>query len=147
VRPNDLVDLAANVMDWRHVRHVPVEDDEGRLVGLVSHRNVLRLLVRGLPGGSNEAISVSSIMKSNPLTVTPQTPTLEAIKLMRENKVGCLPVVEADRLVGIVTAYDFLIASASLFEKYLTPNGEASGDNGLLENASTGEALITKGVG
>lgn len=147
VRPNDLVDLAANVMDWRHVRHVPVEDGEGRLVGLVSHRTLLRLLVRGISGGSNEAISVSSIMKSNPLTVTPQTPTLEAIKLMRENKVGCLPVVEADRLVGIVTAYDFLIASASLFEKYLTPNGEASGDNGLLENASTGEALITKGVG
>ena len=86
-------------------------------------------------------------MKTNPLTVTPQTPTLEAIKLMRENKVGCLPVVEADRLVGIVTAYDFLIASASLFEKYLTPNEETSGDNGLLENASTGEALITKGVG
>jgi CBS domain-containing protein len=147
VRPNDLVDLAANVMDWRHVRHVPVEDGEGRLVGLVSHRTLLRLLVRGISGGSNESISVSSIMKSNPLTVTPQTPTLEAIKLMRENKVGCLPVVEADRLVGIVTAYDFLIASASLFEKYLTPNGEASGDNGLLENASTGEALITKGVG
>jgi len=147
VRPNDLVDLAANVMDWRHVRHVPVEDGEGRLVGLVSHRTLLRLLVRGIPGGSNESMSVSSIMKFNPLTVTPQTPTLEAIKLMRENKVGCLPVVEADRLVGIVTAYDFLIASASLFEKYLTPNEEASGDNGLLENASTGEALITKGVG
>jgi predicted transcriptional regulator/gamma-glutamyl:cysteine ligase YbdK (ATP-grasp superfamily) len=148
VRPNDLVDLAANVMDWRHVRHVPVEDGEGRLVGLVSHRALLRILVRGIPGGgSSESISVSSIMKSNPLTVIPQTPTLEAIKLMRENKVGCLPVVEADRLVGIVTAYDFLIASASLFEKYLTPNEETIGDNGQLENASTGEALITKGVG
>jgi CBS domain-containing protein len=148
VRPNDLVDLAANVMDWRHVRHVPVEDGEGRLVGLVSHRALLRLLVRGIPGGgSSESISVSSIMKFNPLTVIPQTPTLEAIKLMRENKVGCLPVVEADRLVGIVTAYDFLIASASLFEKYLTPNEETSGDNDLLENASIGEALITKGVG
>jgi CBS domain-containing protein len=56
-------------------------------------------------------------------------------------------VVEADRLVGIVTAYDFLAASASLFEKYLTANEETSGDNGLLENASISEALITKGVG
>jgi CBS domain-containing protein len=147
VRPNDLVDLAANVMDWRHVRHVPVEDDEGHLVGLISHRNVLRLLVRGLPVGEADYMAVSSIMKSNPLTVTPQTPTLEAIKLMRENKVGCLPVVEADRLVGIVTAYDFLIASASLFEKYLAPTEETIGDNGLLENASISEALITKGVG
>src|SRR5436305_8705466 len=128
VRPNDLADLAANVMDWRHVRHVPVEDDEGRLVGLVSHRNLLRLLARGLHSSSVEPISVSSIMKTNPLTVTPQTPTLEAMNLMRENHVGCLPVVEAGRLVGIVTAYDFLSASARLFEKYLTAKTDVSED-------------------
>jgi predicted transcriptional regulator/gamma-glutamyl:cysteine ligase YbdK (ATP-grasp superfamily) len=146
MRPGDLADLAANVMDWRHIRHVPVEDDEGRLVGLVSHRSLMRLLARRIPGGNSEAISISSIMKCNPLTVTPQTPTLEAINLMRENRVGCLPVVEADRLVGIVTAYDFLAASASLFEKYLTANGGASGDYELLEDVSTGEALITKGA-
>jgi CBS domain-containing protein/gamma-glutamyl:cysteine ligase YbdK (ATP-grasp superfamily) len=128
VRPNDLADLAANVMDWRHVRHVPVEDDEGRLVGLVSHRNLLRLLARGIQSSSIEPISVSSIMKANPLTVTPQTPTLEAMNLMRENHVGCLPVVEAGRLVGIVTAYDFLSASAKLFEKYLTAKTDVSED-------------------
>ena len=44
VRPDDLVDLAASVMTWRHIRHVPVEDAEGRLVGLVSHRALLKLL-------------------------------------------------------------------------------------------------------
>jgi CBS domain-containing protein/gamma-glutamyl:cysteine ligase YbdK (ATP-grasp superfamily) len=126
VRPDDLVDLAANVMDWQHVRHVPVEDDEGHLVGIVSHRNLLRLLARGMPGRSDDPISVSSIMKTNPLTVTPQTPTLEAINLMRENHVGCLPVVEAGSLVGIVTAYDFLAASAKLFEKYLTTKTDVS---------------------
>ena len=38
VKPDDLIDLAASVMDWRHIRHVPVEDDEGHLVGLVTHR-------------------------------------------------------------------------------------------------------------
>lgn len=146
VRPGDLADLAANVMDWRHVRHVPVEDDEGHLVGLISHRSLLRLLARRMPGESTEAISVSSIMKRQPLTVTPQTPTLEAISLMRENHVGCLPVVEADRLVGIVTAYDFLVASASLFEKYLTTNEVESGDNGMSDVASTGKSLFAKGV-
>jgi CBS domain-containing protein len=117
-------------MDWRHVRHVPVEDDAGRLIGIVSHRDLLRLLARGVPAGGAEPLAVSSVMRQNPLTVSPQTPTLEAINLMRTSKVGCLPVVEAGRLVGIITAYDFLVASASLFEKYLTANG---GDGELLE--------------
>lgn len=146
VRPDDLADLAANVMDWRHVRHVPVEDDEGRLVGLVSHRNLLHLLARGISSSNIEPISVSSIMKANPLTVTPQTPTLEAINLMRANHVGCLPVVEAGRLVGIVTAYDFLAASARLFEKYLTTSTHDSEGNDLSKDASLKEDLLTKGV-
>ncbi|HEX8889280.1 MAG TPA: CBS domain-containing protein [Pyrinomonadaceae bacterium] len=144
VRPDDLVDLAANVMDWRHVRHVPVEDDEGRLVGLVSHRNLLRLLARGITAGNGEPISVGSIMKANPLTVTPQTPTLEAINLMRENHVGCLPVTEAGRLVGIVTAYDFLSASARLFEKYLKTSTPDKEGNPLLEASSIDDIALAK---
>jgi gamma-glutamylcysteine synthetase len=43
LRPDDLVDLAASLMDWRHIRHVPVEDEDGHLVGLVTHRGLLRL--------------------------------------------------------------------------------------------------------
>jgi CBS domain-containing protein/gamma-glutamyl:cysteine ligase YbdK (ATP-grasp superfamily) len=146
VRPDDLVDLAANVMDWRHVRHVPVEDDEGRLVGIVSHRYLLRLLARGMSSSNDEPICVSSIMKTNPLTATPQTPTLEAINLMRTNHVGCLPVVEAGRLVGIVTAYDFLVASARLFEKYLTTDTRETEGSALMKNALLMEELMTKGV-
>src|SRR5262245_14394386 len=56
--PDDLVDLAASVMEWRHIRHVPVEDDEGRLVGLISHRDLLRLLARGLLSRSAKEVSV-----------------------------------------------------------------------------------------
>ncbi|HEV2864441.1 MAG TPA: glutamate-cysteine ligase family protein [Pyrinomonadaceae bacterium] len=121
VRPDDLVDLAASVMDWKHVRHVPVEDGEGRLVGLVSHRDILRLLARGMPAGGDEPVLVSAIMKAEPVTAAPDTPTLEAIDLMRSRKVGCLPVVENGVLVGIVTAQDFLAASARLFEERLGP--------------------------
>jgi CBS domain-containing protein len=117
VRPDDLVDLAASVMDWRHIRHVPVEDEAGRLVGLVTHRDVLRLLARGGGGG---AVSVREIMKPDPVTVAPTAGTLDAIRLMRERCVGCLPVVEGGALVGIVTAKDFLDAAAKLFEERLT---------------------------
>ena len=126
VRPDDLIDLAASVMHWRHVRHVPVEDDEGRLVGLLSHRNLLRLVAGRGTGKLQEAVTVRDIMKADPLTVSPQTPTLEAIDLMREHGVGCLPVVEGGALVGIVTAHDFLAASARLFEERLRANGAGS---------------------
>jgi CBS domain-containing protein len=118
VRPDDLVDLAASVMDWRHIRHVPVEDEDGRLVGLVTHRALLRLLIRGTQ--SQNTLTVSTIMKTDPMTVCSTTPTLEALELMRQNKVGCLPVVDDGQLVGIVTSYDFLDAAARLFKERLS---------------------------
>ena len=120
LRPDDLVDLAASVMDWRHIRHVPVEDEEGRLVGLITHRALLRLLSRGQKTQNNNPLTVCEIMKTDPLTVCSTTPTLEALELMRSNKVGCLPVVDDNQLVGIVTSYDFLDASARLFREQLT---------------------------
>jgi CBS domain-containing protein len=120
VRPDDPVDLAASVMDWRHIRHVPVEDDEGRLVGLVTHRALLRLLIRGAQTQNTNPFTVREIMKTDPVTVSSTTPTLEALELMRRNKVGCLPVMDDGQLVGIVTSYDFLDASARLFKERLT---------------------------
>jgi CBS domain-containing protein/gamma-glutamyl:cysteine ligase YbdK (ATP-grasp superfamily) len=123
VSPDDLIDLAASVMDWRHIRHVPVEDRDGRLVGLVSHRGLLRNLSRGNREGG--LITVREVMIANPLTVTPATSSLEAIEVMRRNRIGCLPVVEGDQLVGILTSYDFLEASAILFEQHLAPPAEA----------------------
>jgi CBS domain-containing protein/gamma-glutamyl:cysteine ligase YbdK (ATP-grasp superfamily) len=124
VQPDDLIDLAASVMDWRHIRHVPVEDEDGRLVGLVTHRNLLRLVSSGVREKSISAITVREIMVPNPVTVSSTTPTLEAIKIMREQRLGCLPVVEGGELVGIVTSYDFLDASARLFEQHLTARTE-----------------------
>ncbi|HEU4930504.1 MAG TPA: CBS domain-containing protein [Pyrinomonadaceae bacterium] len=119
VSPEDLIDLAASVMDWRHIRHVPVEDTEGRLVGLVTHRGLLRIISSGNRSTEANPVTVRDVMVKNPLTVSPSTSSLEAIEVMRTNRVGCLPVVEGDHLVGIVTSYDFLDASARLFQRHL----------------------------
>jgi CBS domain-containing protein len=128
VQPGDLIDLAASVMDWRHIRHVPVEGEDGRLVGLITHRNLLRLISTSSRENNICSITVRDVMVSNPVTVSPSTPTLEAIKIMREQRLGCLPVVEGDQLVGIVTSYDFLDASARLFEQHLSaPSNTAKG--------------------
>jgi CBS domain-containing protein/gamma-glutamyl:cysteine ligase YbdK (ATP-grasp superfamily) len=129
VRPDDLIDLAASMMDWRHVRHVPVEDEEGRLVGLVTHRALLRLLSTKSNGSNSHGfgvaaaaapapVTVQEIMVQNPITISASTPSLEAIELMRTHNIGCLPVVEGDQLVGIVTSFDFLEASARVFEQH-----------------------------
>ncbi len=119
VHPEDVVDLAASLMDWRHIRHVPVEDDDGKLVGLVSHRSLLRMVGGGLRNRDKGHVAVKDIMKSQPVTVTPATPTLEAIEIMRERRVGCLPVVEGDKLVGIITEHDLIQVASILFEQQL----------------------------
>ncbi len=129
VKPYDLIDLAASVMDWRHIRHVPVEDEDGRLAGLVTHRGLLRILNNGNRAGTDDApTTVREVMIADPVTVSPATSSLEAIQIMRSNRVGCLPVVENDQLVGIVTSYDFLEAAARLFQQHLaTPVEKADG--------------------
>ena len=118
VRPGDIVDFAASLMDWRHVRHVPVEDDDGALVGLVSHRSLLRLVATGKIGGDNK-VTVSEIMNPNPVSIGPDTNTVDAIRLMRESQLACLPVVENGKLVGLVTEHDLLVVSSHLLERYL----------------------------
>jgi CBS domain-containing protein len=119
VGPDDLIDLAASVMDWRHIRHVPVEDQEGRLVGLVTHRGLLRMMINS--AASNARLTtVQEVMVQDPITVSPSTSSLEAMEIMRQNRLGCLPVVEADQLVGIITSYDFLEATAKLFQQHLS---------------------------
>ncbi len=118
VRPDDIVDFAATLMDWRHVRQVPVEDNEGRLVGLVSHRALLRLVAKGGISGAQK-VSVREIMTADPITVAPDTRTVDAIRMMRERQLACLPVVENDKLVGLVTEHDLIVVSSHLLERYL----------------------------
>lgn len=118
VRPDDIVDFAASLMEWRYVRHVPVEDDSGRLLGLVSHRQLLRLVARGLDKGA-EPVMVRDIMRPEPISVLPDTSTVDAIRLMRANRLSCLPVTENDKLVGLVTEYDLIVVASKLLEEVL----------------------------
>ncbi|MGD2116192.1 MAG: CBS domain-containing protein [Acidobacteriota bacterium] len=119
VRPDDLVDLAANLMDWEHIRHVPVEDHDGNLVGILSHRTLVRLLARGAAGHRDGPIAVRDIMKPDPVTVSPETLTLDAIETMRRHAVSCLPVVEGTKLVGILTERDLIAVTADLLDQQL----------------------------
>ncbi len=118
VHEDEVIDLVAAMMDWKHIRHVPVEDHEHRLVGLVTHRTLLRLLARG--EDRSRGIPVKEIMHKEVVTCRPETSTLEAIATMRRHRVACLPVVEDDRLVGIVTERDLIELAAHLLEDELS---------------------------
>jgi CBS domain-containing protein len=120
LHPEDVIDLAASLMDWEHIRYVPVEDDQGNLVGLLTQRGLLRKLSTSKESSDGgEPLSVRDVMVSNPVTVAPGDTTIAAIEVMREHRIGCLPVVDHGRLVGLVTEHDFIDAAANLLEETL----------------------------
>lgn len=121
VNEDEAIDLVASVMDWHRVRHVPVEDNNHRLVGLVSTRTLLRLLVKVQAGVMplDRPVPVSTIMEREVVTVPPDTRTLDAIRIMREHHVSSLPVVKEGKLVGIVTEADFVEIARELLEEKL----------------------------
>ncbi len=118
VRPDDLVDFAASLMDWKHIRHVPVEDDAGKFVGLVSHRQLLRIVAEGKQV-DKEPVAVRDIMNPEPLVISSECPTVDAIRIMRRERVACLPVVDAGTLVGVVTEADLINVAGKLLETFL----------------------------
>lgn len=120
VNENELVDLVANLMDWKHIRYVPVEDAQHRLVGIVTYRSLLRFMVKRMANLSPQTVPVSEVMLRDPLSVLPTTTTSEAIVLMRDRRIGCLPVVEDGRLVGIITENDFMVIAGQLLEQQLS---------------------------
>lgn len=105
----------SDLMDDIHVRHMPVKDKEGRLVGLVSQRDLLRSALytsKDLPLTEQRELlkrmTVGEIMTSDPETAEMDDNIEEAGRIMLENKLGCLPVVEGGKLVGILTEADFV---------------------------------------
>lgn len=111
VGEDELLDLVAAMMEWRHIRNVPVEDSNHHLVGLVTHRTLLRVLIEGHTDPNamrTREIPVREVMERHVPTTTPGTSALDALGEMRRREVACLPVVEGERLVGIVSERDFL---------------------------------------
>lgn len=116
VKDDDLIDLAASIMNWKHIRHVPVEDKNGKFTGLITSRIILKYY--GSSSGDDlKPVFVRDIKLKNPVTVSPETKTLDAISVMHEKKLGCLPVVKNEMLLGIVTEHDFMNLSANLLKE------------------------------
>jgi acetoin utilization protein AcuB len=96
-------------------RHVPIVDETGTLVGIISDRDVSRMapsmLARMTPDEYNqifEGTPITVAMTKNPITVGPDTPIRDAVQIFYEKKIGALVVTEAEKVVGILTVTDML---------------------------------------
>ena len=116
---NDKLSVADTLMRTDRIRHLPVVDDAGRVVGIVSQRDLFfNALVRALGFGSTtrdrmlESILVKEVMTEDVVTTTPEAEITTAAQLMVDRKIGCLPVVDAEVLVGILSESDIVSAVA-----------------------------------
>ncbi|MGB0390627.1 MAG: CBS domain-containing protein [Salibacteraceae bacterium] len=103
VRENDLIDLVASIMKWRKIRHIPVEDDQGKLLGLITAKTLKKYFESKTESSLDTA---AQIMVKELYTVEPNVDIKHAMLKMIDKKIGCLPVVENNELVGIVTDVD-----------------------------------------
>jgi acetoin utilization protein AcuB len=112
VGPDTSLPEAFALLQLHSIRHLPVVEGD-RLLGLVSDRNLrLKMVPSHGRGGHSYRFprggTVREVMVQDPLTVTPHHPVEDAAILLHDYKVGCLPVVEGDKLVGVITVVDIL---------------------------------------
>lgn len=105
VNENDLANLATQMMQWKEIHHMPVENSRGKLAGLLTWTHAQKFEAQQ---EQNSNLVVSDIMTTDVITVHPDTHILDAIKTMKNNEIGCLPVVMDGDLVGIVTIKDVI---------------------------------------
>ena len=114
ISESDTLSTVEDIMTLGRVRHMPVVH-AGKLVGVVSERDLLRTSLSNLTEfGSEErrlflhAVEIARVMSAPPITIAPDATVEEAARVMADRKIGCLPVLEDDRLLGIVTETDVL---------------------------------------
>ena len=108
---HETVDLASTIITLGRIRHLPVTDSHNRVRGLVTHRDVLECLAqmyRDDEKADPSKLEVGRMMTRDVATVEPDAPLADAAALMFRRKFGCLPVVENEELVGIITESDFV---------------------------------------
>lgn len=122
VHQDDPVDLVAKIMDWRKIRHIPVEDQDGMLVGLITSRLLLRFFSQKYIAEKDGPIpTVETIMipKKDLFTISPDDAISKAMDIIQNKGVGCLPVMKNNSLIGMITEAEFPNIIRSLMKRPL----------------------------
>ncbi len=124
LKPTDTVHQAREFMLEKRIRHIPIVDEQDKLVGLLTKRDVLAASVSVLADLNTRerdelesSIPVGEIMVTEVVVAQEDTLLIEAARFMLEQKQGCLPVFAGSKLIGILTEADFLKLSLYLMEK------------------------------
>lgn len=104
VNEHDLAKLATSIMSWKDIHHLPVKNNDHKLVGLLTWTHMKKF---GTTTRTDQSL-VSDIMTKDVITISPDATIREAISIMKENEIGCLPVVHKDSLIGIITIKDVI---------------------------------------
>ena len=118
----DTLAMARRQIERGGVHHLPVIDDDERVIGLITYHGILKAwLSHGRPNTESAGeiagdIPVDMLMEKDVVTVEPETTAAEAARLIETNRFGSLPVTKGDKLVGIVTAGDFVRFAQRHFE-------------------------------
>ena len=117
-KEDDLIDRIPNLMSWKNVSYIPVENDDNELIGLVTYTELINYYARHTK--EEQAITVvKDIMIKDPISIDAETLTIEAINIMRKKEIGCLPIVRGgNTLVGIVTKEDFVNVADHFLQEY-----------------------------
>jgi CBS domain-containing membrane protein len=119
----DSVDLARRLMKKGRIRHLPIIDGQEQLIGLITHRKILGAwLSHGDPRHERARevardIPVEMLMDKDVITTWPESPAADAVVLMETHHLGCLPVLDDGKVVGILTESDFLRYARLYFER------------------------------
>jgi len=124
VHPYDIVELVADMMDWQKLRYVLVENGRGKLIGLVSSGLLLRHY-RNKDKHNERATIVKDIMVKNPKYIGPEASIKKAMQMMQSNRIGCLPVIKNDKLIGVITEKNFRSIAATLLNILINKEKDA----------------------
>lgn len=105
VQKDDILLMVAELMNWKDIHFMPVEDANGKLQGIVTSQMVLKAISENK---QKKNITAGEIMVSGLKTVSPQTTVKEAMKILIKSPIACLPVVAGDELIGMLTQRQFL---------------------------------------
>jgi len=138
VRADQSLRVALEQMHQNTVKHLPVMSQTGHLIGIVSDRDARHALNSPYvlrEGWQDEtlvdSLQVRAVMTAAPIVVEPQTGADEVARLMLTHRIGCLPVMRAETLVGIVTRSDVLVAFMTVHRHY-----ERLSDLGVITSAN-----------
>lgn len=118
LKASNTIQDANDLMKTQKVRHIPIVNDFDRLIGLVSQRDILASTSPlSLRQPEEMTASLTYIMTRKVHTISRSTSLTHAAHLLKKYRLGCLPVVEEERLVGIVTETDFVTIAIHLLEQ------------------------------